>query len=79
MLYRALVAVNELVAEVTVDFVEVETVFAGDEAHCIEDIRAEFVDIASLPGIVAVDLDSAGERAALVSNLQRRLPASSAC
>ncbi len=66
MFDRALVAVNELAAEIAVDFMEVETVLAGDEAHGIENVGAEFVDIACFAGIVAVDLDAAGQRAALV-------------
>ena len=56
MFDRALVAVNELAAEIAVDFMEVETVLAGDEAHGIENVGAEFVDIACFAGIVAVDL-----------------------
>ena len=66
MLHGALVAVDELVAEVAVDFVEVEAMLAGDEAHSVEHVGAQLVDIAGFTGIVAVNLDAAGKGTAAV-------------
>ena len=63
---RYLVAVNESAAEVAVYFVEVEAVLAGNQAHGIQNVGAELVDIAGLAGVVAVYLNAACEAAALV-------------
>ena len=38
--YGYLVAVNDLAFEIAIDFVQVQTVVAGNEAHGLEDITA---------------------------------------
>ena len=42
---------------------EIEAVLAGDERHGIENVVAEFLDVAGFAGIVAVDLYSSGQSA----------------
>ena len=72
-----LIAVDELAAELTVDFVEVQAVPAGDERLGFEDVGAQFLDVAGLAGVVARGLDAAREVAALVLEARHvvRLPA----
>ncbi len=47
-----LVAVNELAVELTVDFVEVQTVSTCEQSLHLLDVLTQFVDVASLAGIV---------------------------
>ena len=72
-----LVAVDELAAELAVDFVEVQAVLAGNERLGLEDVGTQFLDVAGLAGVVARGLDAAREVAALVLEARHvvRLPA----
>ena len=61
VLGEALVAVDELAAEVAVDLVQVQTVGSRDQALGLEDVGAELVDVAGLAGEVSGSLDASGE------------------
>ena len=65
VLYSHFIAVNHLALEVTVNLVEVESVCTRDEALCLEDVCAEFVDVACCARIVTCRLDTSGEGSCL--------------
>ncbi len=56
-----LVAVHLFAAELAVERVEVEAVFAGDERERRVEVRAEFIGRAGLAGVVAGHRDAAAE------------------
>ena len=59
------VAVHNLALEVTVNLVEIEAVGSRDEALRLEDVGAEFVDVACRSRVVACCLDAACESSCL--------------
>ena len=61
MLHAALVAVDELAAEVAVDFVEVQSVVAAEQCLDELDVLPHLVDGACASGVVACGLDAARE------------------
>ena len=61
MLDAALVAVDELAAEVTIDLVEVQAVVAAEQGLHKLNVLANLVDGAGAAGIVTSGLDTARE------------------
>ena len=59
--YGHFVTVNNLALEIAIDFMQVQTVVSGNEAHGFEDIRTQFVDITGCTGEIARTLDAATE------------------
>ena len=61
MFYSRFIAVNHLALEVTIDLVEVESVYARDEALCLEDVGTKFVDVACSTREITGGLDTTGK------------------
>ena len=58
MVYCHFIAVNYLALEVSVDFVKVKSVVSRNEALCLEDVCAQFVDVASCSREVTCHCDT---------------------
>ena len=58
MLYLYLVSVNELIAEVTIDFMEVQTVITSDERLYKLDVFTYLIYITGTTRIITCGLDS---------------------
>ena len=59
----ALVTVYEFTAEITINLVQVDTVFRRNQRHGLDEVGTHFVDVAGFTGIVTGRLDTAGEGA----------------